>query len=344
MFFSENLEDIIFDRHEHFPADELVVLSGYLGPTMVEKLASLGIESTVIYGMYSESGIQEKLYKVLRKIDEECQSVEVLFSKQPVHSKCYIWRKNGEVLTALIGSANFSSNGLQTDHREVLAEVSRDTFKPLNSYVNGIIETAYTCDYIEQEKAKISNDTNVDDSHYVSHGKVLRATLLARGGEVATASGLNWGFSRGHTCQGDAYISIKKSYINDFPTLFPKKRGRDFAREQSGEVYEGKITRENDTVDFIWDDGLVMTGLLEGSQIVDGVSYPKQISSSPRKNIMGQYLRKRLGISDKVVVTKKILEEYGRTHIDISLLENGIYYLDFSVPPKTLVQDFAASV
>ena len=47
--------------------------------------------------------------------------------------------------------------------------------------------------------------------------------------------------------------------------------------------------------------------------------------------IMGKYLRERLGVSLDHIITKRDLMKYGRTHIDISLISDGIYYVDFSV-------------
>lgn len=78
-----------------------------------------------------------------------------------------------------------------------------------------------------------------------------------------------------------------------------------------------------------------MTGLLEGTveKKEDGktVLYPKQISSTPQKRILGEYIRKRLGVEKDAPITMKDLDEYGRTSIDVSLLGEGIYYFDFSI-------------
>ncbi|MBQ8022715.1 MAG: hypothetical protein IJ254_00395 [Succinivibrio sp.] len=77
-----------------------------------------------------------------------------------------------------------------------------------------------------------------------------------------------------------------------------------------------------------------MTGLLEGSVVKkeDGktVLQTKQISSYPQKSILGEYIRKRLGVEKEDPMTMKDLDEYGRTSIDVYLLGEGIYYFDFS--------------
>ena len=68
MLFYENLEEIIFRRHELFESDELIILSGYVGPKPVERLSNLPFRSTVIYGMYSSENIKATLHNVLTNI------------------------------------------------------------------------------------------------------------------------------------------------------------------------------------------------------------------------------------------------------------------------------------
>ena len=38
MLYYQNLEELIFQRHEILDSDELIVLSGYLGPSPVARL------------------------------------------------------------------------------------------------------------------------------------------------------------------------------------------------------------------------------------------------------------------------------------------------------------------
>jgi hypothetical protein len=59
--------------------------------------------------------------------------------------------------------------------------------------------------------------------------------------------------------------------------------------------------------------------------------YPKQLGSSPKKAILGEYLRKRIGVTNDHIITISDLKRYGRTSVDISLIGEGIYYMDFSV-------------
>ena len=323
MLFYENLEEIIFHRHEMFDVDELIVLSGYVGPRIVGRLGELPFRSSVIYGMYGSDGIKSSLHSSLNIINSQTQNTEILYSKLPVHSKCYIWRKNTNIVTALVGSANFSVSGLSNPLKEMLAETTYDTFNPLNTYLNIILGNCINCSDPTIEvwtPTRRSQQTSIISAEQ----DVCNATLLSRG-EVPTKSGLNWGLSNGHTSLGDAYIPIKIDYILSNPNLFPPKQLTNRLNR------EGKKSRQNDAVEFIWDDGKVMEGLLEGTQVIGNTIYPKQICSSPRKNILGSYIRDRLGVSLSHLITRRDLERYGRTDIQISLQGEGIYYLDFSV-------------
>lgn len=156
---------------------------------------------------------------------------------------------------------------------------------------------------------------------------------LSKGFEMAGIGGRH-----SHTALGDAYIAIKKDYLKLFPDLFPRKK---YVNGVINIGSTGKPNRENDEVELIWDDGTSMIGLLEGQQDLDGAIYPKQLSSSPNKNIIGKYLRMRIlgknSVDDLTYddlsrrITKKDLRRYGREDIGISKLGEGIYYMDFSV-------------
>lgn len=136
------------------------------------------------------------------------------------------------------------------------------------------------------------------------------------------ASGLNWGHANANTNPNDAYIAIKKGHIRQFPDIFPPKQAAPTDQRNQRK-------RHNDYIEIIWDDGTTMKGLLLGNQLIDGILYPKQISSAHAQE-MGQYIRKRLGVSSAKLVTKHHLERYGRDAIHLSKAGEGIYHLNFS--------------
>ncbi len=321
MLFNDHLEEIIFHRHESHETEELVIISGYLGPSPVKRLSDLPFKCKVIYGMYGEAGIGEKLHGALVNIHETIDNVDIYYSTIPVHSKCYMWKKEGKTSHALIGSANFSTNGLCTPYREVLAETTYDTFLPLDQYAKKILENAISCTELELES---SNDT-LKKEIFIS-SDICKISLLDRSGEVQNAHGLNWGQGKGNTRPNDACLVIRTVHLDTFPNLFPPIQDYAPALEDGG-----KKQRKNDKVEIIWDDGTTMDGLLEGSVERNGIKYPKNFSSFPNKDIIGKYIRERIGVDLDERVTKEDLESYGRTDIEISLQSEGVYYFDFSV-------------
>lgn len=232
-----------------------------------------------------------------------------------MHSKCYAWRNRGQIVHALIGSANFSTNGLATPYREILAETTHDTFNPLNNYLNQVLNNSISCLEIGA----------VDIREQVKTACLL--SLAGRDSEVQKTAGLNWGQNpNNHTTRNDAYIKIRKQDIKDFPALFPPKQLNPLHFDG-----RGRIHRHNDAIEIIWDDGATMEGLLFGNQEVDGVTYPKQVSSFPHANELGRYMRRRLGVPNEQPVRRAHLKRYGRSDVAVSLISKGVYKFDFSV-------------
>ena len=320
MLYYQNLEELIFQRHEMFDTDELIVLSGYLGPNPVARLEELPFNSRVIYGMYGSEGIQTTLHNSLVQIQNNVDNLNIFYSQIPIHSKCYAWRKDGQIIHALIGSANFSINGLTTPYREILAETTRDTFNPLNDYISHIFNNSISC-----------LEIGLRGVQEITTGAICNMSLLMNNGQTHNASGLNWGYMANGLPSlkrgiDDACIPISINHIRQFPNLFPPKLT---ARELVD--IRGRKQRSNEAIELIWDDGITMEGLLEGTYTVEGVEYPKQISSFPAKNQMGEYLRNRIGVPLGQPVRRHHLDTYGRTDISVSLIGDGIYKCDFSV-------------
>jgi hypothetical protein len=301
-----------------FASDELIVLSGYVGPKPIERLQFLPFQSKVIYGMYGEEGIKRPLHNSLMNIQNVAKDVNIFYSNIPVHAKCYAWRNRGQIVHALVGSANFSKNGLTTPYREVLAETTFDTFNPLNDYIQKILNNSISC--LELGVMNIVEQIATDQT-------VCPLSLLGKNGEVQNAAGLNWGQNpNNHTNKNDSYIKIRIQDIKNNPELFPPKQVNPLKFDG-----RGRIHRHNDNIEVIWDDGVCMDGLFFGNQEIDGILYPKQVGSFPHYAEMGKYLRQRVGVPDGQPFRKHHLDAYGRDTIDISLINEGVYKFDFSI-------------
>ena len=344
MLYYEGLEEVIFSKHELLSEepDELVVISGFLGPAPVERLNELSdMKITVIGGMYP-SGLDARLWSSLEKISKASNHIDILFTNREIHSKIYIWKKQGKTLGALIGSANFSSNGLRTDYRESLADATRDTFAPLDTYYKFVLDNS-------SREPQFRKDQAVIDYGSMKQGKDIADLKIQlsfdipiydpRTDEVPVSSGLNWGLARlngAHTAEGDAYIRLPKEIIKEVPGLISPL-------DPTFSTPEGKRKRNSDPIELIWDDGTIMEASLEGEQKHDGKQYPKQLASyTPKtpfldgkriskKSILGRYLRSRLGVDIDDRITKEMLDKYGRNTITLSLIGEGVYFADFSV-------------
>jgi len=143
-----------------------------------------------------------------------------------------------------------------------------------------------------------------------------KLTLLSLRGNVHFTGGINWGSNKkNHTRKYDAYIPIHLKTIRaNHPFFLPK-------------------TDPNPVLKFTWDDGTKMLGKFEGSakNYLDGKRYPKQISSFPHKDLLGKYLRDRMGIYSSRRVTIEDFNAYGRSDIEITQIGPGEYLLNFSV-------------
>lgn len=346
MFFYKNLEKTILNRYKDLKIipDEVVIISGYLGPSPLKKLNELpdNFSISIIGGMYS-NGIDSKLLQSLRNSLPPDKKVKLSFTQAEVHSKIYIWKHTGKIIDVLIGSANFSNKGLNSDFRETLVAYSPDNFLELQNYLS-YVESTLTQDpeiYDHIVSKKNKQIKLKKDVHKVINSYDFPLFSTKEGEKIVPAkSGLNWGNSDGHVSIGDAYIAIPAEVFRKEPNLIPIIPPTPYTTDSNS----GR--RKNyEPIEIIWDDGTVMEGSIEGSRPVANINLPcpKQISSHPSKNILGHYLRERLfakvfGKKEKLttqdldyLIKYEDLEEYGRDNITISLIQPGVYYADFSV-------------
>lgn len=333
MLFYKDLDQLIFDRHNRSLCDELVIVSGYIGPSPVKRLATemSGLQSTIVYGMYGVEGIKKPLHETLSGISTDFSNLNIRYSTIPIHAKCYVWKLRGDIVYALAGSANFSTNGLTTPWKEILTEIACVDFSDLSSYINFITEKTISCVQAPAPSQQRPERVTGGVRDVVTDQNVCDMALYSpASGEVQDGNGLNWGFAIGaHVHPNDANIPIRTNYIRGYPYLFPPKTlFASTTRTNRGRPGQ----RHNDEIEIIWDDGTTMIGLLEGSQMRKGdIVFPKQISSFPEKQTLGIYLRSRIGVEIGKRVTRADLERYGRATISVSRLADGIYFFDFSV-------------
>ena len=351
MLYDNNLEDIVLHSDSAKCSNKLFVISGYIGPEIISQLESMRPKKfIIIYGMYGMDNISETLHKKLIELDNNANNIEIYYSTVPIHSKLYCWSNDDVINEVLIGSANFTVNGLRKNHKETLHPIPQTSYEGYLIYQKYVWDNSIRCTDPQitfKGKRKVRINPNAPQP-LIAYG-ICRMTLLDKNGLVPKKSSLNWGYQKGHhtVSRSEAYVSIRAEYIKMFPNLFPQKK---YVNGASSPTAIGNKAKQNDDVELIWDDGTSMLGLMEGSKIVNNTVYPLQLTSSGDKTIFGRYIRKRIvkvlllrnkkyakDLKEKFEkegsfpITKKILTDYGRTHIDISLIGDGVYNMDFSV-------------
>ena len=289
MIYTDHLEDLI---HNTSPAgaEEIVIISGYVGIEPVRNIAALNLRTKVVCGMVSTDRIQRYLHQALVQVDTQISNLEILYTQSlPVHSKCYVWRDRSEnILHAYIGSANFSNSGLNTPRKEILTTVERGDFTDLNRYINLILIDCVRCNVAPQPlmRQPVTTPPVTTTPVQAAIGTTIRLSLLKNNRQIHTGGGLNWGHGgsgRSHTNPGDAYIKIPMHVLRFYPGFFTP-------------IPPGRRRGRNVLLDLTWDDGMSMRGLAEGAQPYGRQTFPKQLASAPRKDIMGKYFRRRLGV------------------------------------------------
>lgn len=314
---NKTIKEIVFQKHLSIRADELNILSGYIGSPTIEDLKDLDIKVKIVYGLARQTKLNQIFYKDLCDLNSGNTSIycpEILS-----HAKIYIWKYKGEVVYILNGSANFSASGLETPLKEVLSEVNHTSFNEFEKYYNRIFDSSVPVNKIDLDKFGSNDRKKLTKKDVVLNNESIDPNVCITDSLYATASKINWGHGNAHTNPQDAYIPIRSKDIKNHPVLFPEKSSN-----------KGLRFHDNAPIDILWDDGERMTGLLEGSTIIDRLRYPNKISSFKSKKIMGNYLRKRLGIGKGQFVTKQIFENYGRDNVTISIISEGVYFMDFS--------------
>ena len=88
----KNLKESILYSDDVGEFDQIVIISGYLGLEPLNELSKLGVNSTVVFGMYPTEGVDLKAHKIYQQFAEK--NLNVMYStSQEVHSKIYVWKK-----------------------------------------------------------------------------------------------------------------------------------------------------------------------------------------------------------------------------------------------------------
>lgn len=332
-----NLESLVLDRHEENGAEELIILSGYIGPLPIQMLANRKIKSKVIWGTLAEDKqtfvkrYHDKYTDITR---DPTNNTEVFYKNFYDHSKIYCWLKNDAPIEILAGSANFSNRGLKGANRESLFHVGPEDYALVHNHLKSALLGSVLCSIhpgpILTHSAPTTPKTTTSDLDFVvsTSPPIADIYLGGRGRTIQSSAGLNWGQGTGHNSLDCGELRLRPSLIRSLPKLFPNNG----VNSNSGSGQSFRNAEGN--AEILFDDGFVMDASFEGlgGEAGNGQRYYKQLTSFPEKKTFGAYFRKRLGLGRFDKVTDQDLENYGRDSIRLELISEGMYFADFSRP------------
>ena len=355
----ENLKEAILDNVK--ASDKIVIVSGYATPDIIEEIAFVGVEMTFYYGMYRMDGITPLLHNKLKALDANYSNLVInIVNDHHVHTKCYLFYKNGYVQSALVGSANCSINGLSSGkNSEMLVELNGNELKnvkylvDLDFYVREIDAASLHCTnptIMVKNKISLKKTQNSKKEIVPYSGNPFVAimplyTVEKKKRVVQKAGGINWGLQSGHSKKGtgyaEAYIPVFGEHVDKHPIIFPF-----FPTVRT--TTTGKTTRRYDPVTVLWDDGTVMEMIFSGNGVERPTKgkretddpyrkYPKNFTSGSDSDgggaILGEYLRRRMNIPPRKVITINDLKKYKKNHVQLTYISPGFYEADFSGTP-----------
>ncbi len=252
-------------------------------------------------------------------------------SQNAFHSKIYLGQEGNSDI-AWVGSSNLSTNGLfewreanvkitsrYPSMRELLRNIEREIALISRSRIDLNQVPVVQRPARPRQVGVVTRIEEYPSGPAVSSVQVLELPLYSRKtNEVQESSGLNWwnGYRQGiRRNPNEACIGLSVDDIRHNLDFFPNR------------AHEG--TR------FLayTDDGLQMEMQIEGTGPLDrayDVHFGKQIASRPEKPIFGEWiLRRKLNLPPWTLVTRQILQNYGRETIGFTKINDNEYIMKF---------------
>lgn len=351
-----NLKQIVLNNSQ--ASDHITIISGFATPNTIEEIAQLNIPTTFYYGMYRRHGLTALTYRKLQAIDRVYPNLTIkIVYDYHVHTKCYLFYNSTKITNALVGSANCSIDGLtSTDNSEMLVDLNlselqnANYLQALDNYAKEIDSASLPCGdplivvnpstTVNKPKSRAKGKFPISTNPFVAFMPLYSFDSKKRK-VVTPKSGLNWGLQSGNTRVGtayaEAYIPVTSELVDNHPVIFP------FV-PSTRTTTSGKITRRFDPVTVLWDDGTLMEMVFGGTGVerpskskrlpnAPFHQYPNNITAEKGGSVLGEYLRKRMNVSERRQITYKDLRDYGRDYIEFTYIQDGYYEANFSGTP-----------
>ena len=320
---SRNLYSEALIKPLQLGVNKLYIVSGYASATMASRHIKdildyrSDFKISLIIGMCPLDGLDTashngfvNLMENSAGIDFECKYV---CESPAVHSKLYVWCKDNNPLLAYAGSANYTQPAFSTNRKEVLTLCEPET---AYNYYEEIEPNTIYCNHGEVEehivisarrrspalrRTEETRETEIAEQQLQATSGTPKVTLslLARGGDVGTRSGLNWGQRPGRE-PNQAYISLPTNIARS--GFFPLNKTHFTVLTDDNKNIILRVEQQNN----------------------------KAITTPLNNSLIGEYFRNRLGLANGQYITKDDLERYGRTDVDFYKIDEETFYMDFS--------------
>lgn len=333
MFWSDVFDRVLIEPARR-GANRLDIVSGYATPalasTHLSTLDELGlqVEVNLVVGMVQHEGLREDFHRGFAGLSSGRPDFSAYYVLPPgtVHSKVYLWYRDGQPVAAFGGSANYTRTGMGTgavgkQRTEAMASIDP---RLAELFVGHVFSTVIGCcdhdvdQYVrlttarrkpeESELERTDDPAETPSLHQAgAPGEYsLTLSLLRRDGRAHNpGGGLNHGARPERHSKDEAYIPIPSEVATS--GFFPP-RGQHFL-----------VTTDDDKT-------LIMS---TGSGKPEK---PKDLRTPQNNALLGEYFRNRLGVASGVPITSDHFRTYGRSTVEFLKLDDETYLMDFSQP------------
>lgn len=334
--------------------DSLNAVTGYASPAALEQCltqqSALREEQVhrgaravpnirVVIGMTGEGAVtqgQHLQYQELCRRFPDHLRVRYMPPDALVHSKVYVWASGGLPGRAFLGSANFTLRGMGVGQRQqenvMHAVDAQEALDYFNEYWHQSIDCrdSRAAQSVQPDTDDMQSDADEKISAQETGGPPYQAPVPEdvkppTGSEPAhnfylyshsrmraynPGGGINWGIptpKRKRKSIDDAYLAVPTSIVD---------------------VDQNKRFFPDPGVPFTvhCDDRKTLTMRLASGD--EG----KDISTLPRNDELGKYIRGRMGLGPGTYVGVREIRRYRRGHITLTKRTDGTYWLDFAAP------------
>ncbi len=286
--------------------DTLNIVSGYASPAMVNRhfqeliKQDMSVNVNLIIGMTHGSGMSKNMHNAfVTATDKYKFKCSYIYKGNLVHAKVYSWKYKDLPQMAFAGSANYSMMGFGESQTEI---VNHCDIHLANRFYDQISKNAMSCtDRSIVETIDLTEE--VETKHVQVKDSVELSLLDSRTQKTHKRAGLNWG-QRSSRNPDQAYIPIPSSVYKS--SFFPPAKRPFLVHTDDGEKYTFVRAQENG----------------------------KALHTTHDNSLLGLYFRSRIGVTSGEFVKRQDLENYGRTTVRISKINDREYFLDFSTSLK----------